>query len=56
MNETGGLNAEDFRLKTETSQLLRNEIQRHETRKQGNTANLKQVPVTGCHLGFPSGR
>lgn len=55
MNETEGLKAKDFRLKTETSQLPRNEIQSHET-KQGNTANLKQVPVTGCHLGFPCGR
>lgn len=30
-----------FQLKTEMSPLPRDEIQRHETRKQENTANLK---------------
>lgn len=39
-----------FQLKTEMSHLPRNEIQKHETRKQENTANLKSM-LTGCHLG-----
>ena len=38
-----------FQLKTEMSHLPRNEIQRHETRKGENTANLN---VNSRHLGL----
>lgn len=39
-----------FQLKTEMFHLPRNEIQKDETRKKENTANLK-VMLAGCHLG-----
>ena len=39
-----------FQLKTEMFHLPINEIQKDETRKKENTANLK-VMLAGCHLG-----
>jgi hypothetical protein len=45
-----------FQLKTEMSHLPRNEIQKHETRKQENTANLKVHVNWMSSGGFLSGR